>query len=361
MTDEASIRSCAGQVLVAGFPGGAPPDVLLAALRRGELGGIILFRRNVETPVQVAELIGRCTAEVPPGLPLLVAVDQEGGRVTRFDAPLLQLPPMRALGGIGDSSLTARAARMLARQLAAMGFNMNMAPVLDVDTNPDNPIIGDRAFGSTAEQVITQAAAFSEGLLSGGLLSCGKHFPGHGDTAADSHLALPRVCHRPERLDAIELAPFRAAVGRIPALMTAHVVFEALDPGVPATFSRRIITGLLREKLGYDGLVISDDLEMKAVCEPQGIADAGVGAIEAGCDVLLVCSSIDDCLATHAALVRRAERDPLFEARLRDAARRSLDLRRRVPPRPRPRGLSQVLEDPEVARIEAMLAAAVQR
>jgi beta-N-acetylhexosaminidase len=360
MTAGASIRSCAGQVLVAGFPGGAPPEVLLVALRRGELGGIILFRRNVETPVQVAELIGRCTAQAPRGFPLLVAVDQEGGRVTRFDAPLLQLPPMRVLGRMGDSSLTARVARMLARQLAAMGFTMNMAPVLDVDTNPDNPIIGDRAFGSTAELVITQAVAFSDGLLSGGLLSCGKHFPGHGDTAADSHLALPRVCHRPERLDAIELAPFRAAIGRIPALMTAHVVFEELDSGVPATLSRRIVTGLLREELGYDGLVISDDLEMRAVSEGRGVANAGVGAIDAGCDVLLVCSSVDDCLATHAALVRRAEEDPVFEARLRDAARRALDLRRRVPPRPSPRTLSEVLEDPEVGRIQEMMATAVE-
>jgi beta-N-acetylhexosaminidase len=356
-----SIRSCAGQVLVAGFPGAAPPDVLLAALRRGELGGIILFRRNAETPVQAAELIERCAAQAPEEFPLLVAIDQEGGRVARFDAPLLRLPPMRVLGRIGDASLTTRAGRMLARQLAAIGFTMNMAPVLDVDTNPRNPIIGDRCFGSTAERVITHAVAFSDGLLSGGLLSCGKHFPGHGDTDADSHIALPRLGHPRERLDAIELAPFRAAVGRIPALMTAHVVFEGLDPGVPATLSRRVITGLLREELGYDGVVISDDLEMKAVSEQWGIADAGVAAIDAGCDVLLVCSNVDDCLATHAALVRRAEEDPAFEARLRDAARRALRLRRRVLPRPSPEALQVVLEDPEVRIIEEVVARAADR
>jgi beta-N-acetylhexosaminidase len=352
VSQRASIRGSAGQVLVAGFPAGEPPDPLLAAVRHGELGGIILFRRNMETPEQAAELIARCTADAPRELPLLVAVDQEGGRVSRFDAPLLRLPPMRVLGRIGDPALTARAARMLARQLAAMGFTMNMAPVLDVDTNPRNPIIGDRSFGSTAEGVIRQALAFSDGLLSGGVLSCGKHFPGHGDTDQDSHLALPRLRHSRQRLDAVELAPFRAAAGRIPALMTAHVVFEELDPGTPATLSQRAITGLLRQELGYDGVVISDDLEMKAVSERWGIAQAGVGAIDAGCDLLLVCSSVDDCLATHAALVRRAEADPDFEARLRDAARRGLDLRRRVSPRPSPERLQVALRDPEARLIE---------
>jgi beta-N-acetylhexosaminidase len=358
VTGRASIRSCAGQVLVAGFPGVSPPEVLLTAVRRGELGGIILFRRNAATPLQAVELIERCTAQAPEEFPLLVAVDQEGGRVARFDAPLLRLPPMRVLGRIGDPVLTARAARTLARQLAAMGFTMNMAPVLDIDTNPQNPIIGDRSFGSTAELVISQAAAFSDGLRSGGLLSCGKHFPGHGDTDEDSHLALPRLGHPRERLDQVELAPFRAAAGRIPALMTAHLVFEELDPGIPATLSRRVITGLLRQELGYDGVVISDDLEMKAVSEGWGIANAGVGAIEAGCDLLLICSRVDDCFSTHAALVRRAEEDPVFEARLRDAARRGLELRRRVLPRPSLEALQVALEDPEVRIIEEVMATA---
>jgi beta-N-acetylhexosaminidase len=357
---DASIRECAGQVLVAGFPGSALPAALRAALQRGELGGIILFRRNAATPIEAAQLIAQCTASARSDLPLLVAVDQEGGRVSRFDAPLLQLPSMRVLGRIGDASLTSRAARALASQLAAIGFTMNMAPVLDVDTNPDNPIIGDRAFASGPEQVIRHATAFSEGLSAGGLLACGKHFPGHGDTDLDSHLALPRLCHRRERLESVELAPFRAASGRIPALMTAHVVLEELDSELPATLSRRVITGLLREELGYDGLIISDDLEMKAVSEHWGIADAGVRAIAAGCDTLLVCSSVEDCLATHAALVRQAERDSVFAERLRDAAQRGLDLRRRVPPHPRPAALHGLLDDREARAIEAEIAEAAE-
>lgn len=351
-----SIRECAGQVLVAGFPGAELPAPLRAALRRGELGGLILFRRNARTPLEAAELIAESAASTRRDLPLLVAVDQEGGRVSRFDAPLLQLPAMRVLGRIGDESLTTRAAHALATQLAAIGFTMNMAPVLDVDTNPDNPIIGDRAFANDPEPVIRHAMAFSEGLLAGGLLSCGKHFPGHGDTDLDSHLALPRLGHRRERLERVELAPFRAARGRIPALMTAHVVIDALDPELPATLSPRIITGLLRDELGYDGLIISDDLEMKAVSEHWGIADAGVRAIAAGCDALLVCSSVEDCLATHAVLVREAERDSAFAERLREAARRGLHLRRRVPPRPQPSALHALLDDGEAREIAARIA-----
>lgn len=344
----------AGQVLVAGFPAGSPPGALLERADRGELGGIILFKRNIETPAQVAELIGAFHDRAPEDAPLLVAVDQEGGRVARFGAPVLRLPPMRSLAKREDPSLTRRAGAALARQLAAIGFTMDMAPVLDVDTNPDNPIIGDRSFGAEASGVIEQAFAFAEGLHEGGLLSCGKHFPGHGDTDLDSHLALPRLPHPRERLDRVELPPFAAARGSIPSLMTAHVVFEALDPGIPATLSRKVVHGLLREELGYDGVVISDDLEMKAVSERWGVVDAGLLAIEAGCDVLLVCSDVDQCLALHEALVERAERDELFAARLEDAATRALSMRRRCPPRPirDPEALALALDAPEIRALE---------
>ena len=324
----------AGQVLVAGFPAGPPPEALLKRAEKGELGGIILFKRNIESPAEVMELLRGFHERSPAEAPLLIAVDQEGGRVARFGPPLLRLPPMRELASKMDPSLTRRAGEALGRQLAALGFTMNMAPVLDVDTNPNNPIIGDRSFGATAEEVVEQAYPFAEGLHAGGLLSCGKHFPGHGDTDVDSHLALPRLPHARERLDRVELPPFAAAKGKLHSLMTAHVVFEALDPGIPATLSRRVVQGLLREELGYDGVIISDDLEMKAVSERWGVVEAGLLAIEAGCDVLLVCSDVERCLALHEALIRRAEKDTSFAARLEDAASRSLKMRRLRPPRP---------------------------
>ena len=334
-----TLRQAAGQVLVAGFPGSEAPPALIASIAAGELGGVILFKRNLTTVDAVPATLRPLIEAAPAWAPLLTAVDQEGGRVARLRAPVLSLPPMRRLGDLDDTSLTERAGRVLGENLKALGFNCDFAPVLDVDTNPQNPIIGDRSFGRDPEVVVRHGLAFGAGLRAAGVLACGKHFPGHGDTELDSHLALPRLKHDRARLDAVELVPFRAARGHIPTLMTAHVVFDALDPGVPATLSRKVITGLLREELGYDGLIISDDLEMKAVSEGWGVAPAGVLAIEAGCDTLLVCSDLEALDATREALLGRAEGDDAFASRLQDAAARSLAVRRTAPPAIDPNGV----------------------
>ncbi|MET0341644.1 MAG: beta-N-acetylhexosaminidase [Polyangiales bacterium] len=324
----------AGQVLVAGFTGTDAPEELLRASSRGELAGVILFKRNLGAMHQIASGIARIVASTPPDEPPLVAVDQEGGRVARVGSPVVRLPPMRRLAGLGDPTLTERAGRVLAEQLGALGFSMNFAPVLDVDTNPDNPVIGDRAFGATPAEVEAQAFAFARGLAAGGILACGKHFPGHGDTDLDSHLTLPHLPHARARLDAVELAPFRAARGRLPAIMTAHVVFEALRKDTPATLAREVVTDLLRGELGYDGAIVSDDLEMKAIADHYGIEQAACLAIEAGCDTLLVCSRLDWVERAREALAERATRDAAFRARLADAGERTLRLRRQRPPTP---------------------------
>lgn len=331
---KAETRTLAGQVLIAGFAGTAAPDELLEPSRRGELAGVILFKRNLGEMHQIAQLIARIADSAPQDQPLMVAVDQEGGRVARLSSPVVRLPPMRKLAACADVALTERAAALLGRQLRSLGFTMDFAPVLDVDTNPENPVIGDRSFGATPEQVTAQAFAFARGLAAAGVLACGKHFPGHGDTDLDSHFALPRLTHARTRLDAVELPPFLAARGVLPALMTAHVVFDALAPGRPATLAREVITGLLREELGYDGVVISDDLEMKAVADHYGIEQAACLAIEAGCDALLVCSKLDWVERAREALAERAERDRLFRRRLEDAGQRTLALRRKCPPTP---------------------------
>jgi beta-N-acetylhexosaminidase len=332
-----SLSKLAGQALVCGFEGDDPPPSLLAAAQRGELGGFILFRRNLGDPAQVAELtrrlIASCTAAaVPPW----IAVDQEGGRVQRLRAPVMQLPPMRALGQIDDPALTERAAALLGRQLAALGFNIDFAPVLDVDSNPASPVIGDRSFGAEPERVVRHGAAFARGLRTAGVASCGKHFPGHGDAALDSHHALPRVEHDRERLERVELAPFRAVAPELDAIMTAHIVFQAIDAERAATLSSAVLEGELRTRIGFEGVVFSDDLEMKAVSEQLGAAEAACAAIAAGCDALLVCSRPDLCLEAHAALVQRAEREPAFAARLRRAAERNLTARSRYPRTPAP-------------------------
>ncbi len=331
---EPSLARAAGQVLVAGFGAGAPPAGLVDATRRGELGGIVLFKRNVGEMADVARLIAALASAAPADAPLLVAIDQEGGRVARLGAPVVKLPPMRTLAMLHDPALTRRAGAVLGAQLRALGITMDFAPVLDVDTNPANPVIGDRSFSRDPAEVIVQALAFAEGLESAGVLSCGKHFPGHGDTEVDSHLALPRVSHSRARLDAIELAPFRAARGKLSSLMTAHVVFDALDPEVPATLSHHIVTDVLRGELGYQGVVFSDDLEMKALADRMSAGEAAVRAIAAGCDAVLVCSEPELVDEARAELAERATHDDELRARLLHAAESFVAMRRRAPPSP---------------------------
>lgn len=322
-------RQAAGQVLIAGFGAGPVPESLAGLARAGELGGFILFKRNVGTLAEVAELNHRLRALCPADLPPWIAVDQEGGRVARLGAPVLKLPPMRRLGTLNDVALTERVAHALGSQLALLGFNTDFAPVLDIDTNPDNPVIGDRSFGSDPALVTRHGLAFSAGLQRAGVIACGKHFPGHGDTDLDSHFALPRLSHDRARLNAVELVPFAAARASVDAIMTAHVIFDAIDPTLPATLCRAAITGILRDELGYEGVIVSDDLEMKAVADHYGVGDAACRAIDAGCDAVLVCSKPDLCVTAYESLLARAERDSEFAQRLERAAERGIALRRR--------------------------------
>ncbi len=326
-----SLSVLCGQMLVVGLEG----QILQAAEERtlaaGERGGVVLFRRNIAPALRaVAELVAAVNRTTTAELPLLVAVDQEGGRVMRLGPPAMQLPPMRKVGDLQDEDLVRRLAEAQARELAALGITMSFAPVADIHTRDDNPIIGDRAFATTPAAVARFAGAFAEGLGRGGVLSCAKHFPGHGDTTVDSHHALPRVERARAELARIELASFAALAKNpaIDAMMTAHVVYPALDPDQPATLSHAICTGMLRKELGFSGVLFSDDLEMKALTMPTG--EAAVRAVLAGCDVLLICSRADLADAAHEALVREAERSAAFRARCEEASGRALAMRRRV-------------------------------
>lgn len=348
------LERLAGSVIVCGFPDKTVPHDVLEWIKNDSAAGLILFKRNIESPDQTSHVIAAACGASRSALPLLMCVDQEGGRVARFGPPIVKLPPMRTLGSAGEPSLTKRAGFILGRQLRSLGINLDFAPVLDVDTNPDNPVIGDRAFGTTPQVVVEHALAFADGLHRGGVLSCGKHFPGHGDTDLDSHLALPRLPHDRARLDAVELAPFRAAVGRLPSIMTAHVVFESLDH-VPATLSSRVIRGVLRDEVRYMDAVFTDDLEMEAVSAISPVEESGVRAIEAGCDVLLVCSDIDAVARLRSALVREAESSPAFFQALSEARRRADALRQRLLTLPPPLPWRNALDDPQVRALEEQL------
>lgn len=330
-----SLPQLCGQLIVVGFDGADVPEELTVDLVAGLRAGVLLFKRNLprleSTWMLCRQILAACDARLPP----MIAVDQEGGRVARLPQPIRSLPSMRRLAGLDDVQLVECAAELVAKGLCALGFNCNFAPVLDVDSNPLNPVIGDRSFSNEPHQVAHYGLAFARGLGRGGVLACGKHFPGHGDTLRDSHLELPVVSRTLEVLERVELLPFREAVSRsIDALMTAHVVFSELDPSVPATLSRTIITGLLRTRWGYDGLVISDDLEMGAIRQGYSLETSAVAAIRAGCDIVLVCHSSQQAGLVLDALVSEAECDPIFCERVCEAARRSLSARVRCPPRP---------------------------
>jgi beta-N-acetylhexosaminidase len=285
-----ALRRQAGQLLIAGFDGHQIPVELRSLAREFGLGGVILFARNIADPEQVAEL-SREASGLSADAPAWVSVDQEGGRVARFKSPFTVWPPIATLGRSGDEKLAERFARALARELRTVGVTLDYAPVLDVHTNPKNPIIGDRAISDRAEEVARLGAVVIRALQKEGVAACGKHFPGHGDTSTDSHLELPLVEHPVERMRELEFVPFKAAIeADVAAIMTAHVLTPAIDEKRPATLSKRVVTGLLREELHYDGVILSDDLEMKAIARDYRVPDAAVFALEAGCDGVLICS-----------------------------------------------------------------------
>ncbi|HVK02490.1 MAG TPA: glycoside hydrolase family 3 protein, partial [Armatimonadaceae bacterium] len=250
----------------------------------------------------------------------------EGGRVARFRAPYTAMPPARVVGDAGDAELARAAARVTAAELRQAGVNWDFAPVADVNSNPANPVIGNRSFGTEPEPVARIVTAQVEGYREGGVLSCVKHFPGHGDTHLDSHLALPTLSFDLEQMEARELVPFRAAIAAgVPTIMTAHIVFPALDPDVPATLSPAILTGLLRERLGFTGLVVTDCLQMKAVATKWGTPRATVMAAKAGADMLLVCHTEELQRGAHAALLEAANSGELPLARIDQAVGRVLN------------------------------------
>ncbi len=308
---------------MAGFAGHTIPQDLRLLAREFDLGGIVLFGRNVDSPEQVADLAREAQA-LAGEIPLWVSVDQEGGRVARLKSPFTVWPPMITLGRSGDEALTRRFARALAEELAAVGINLDFTPVLDILTNPKNPVIGDRALAERADDVARLGRAIIETLQAAGIAACGKHFPGHGDTAVDSHHDLPVVEHPPDRLEAVELVPFREAIAAgVASIMTGHLLIPALDEDVPGTLSPSIVGGLLKERLGFEGVVFTDDVEMKAISARYGVPEATVKAIAAGCDAVLMCGTLQEPqVAALEAVIHAVEDGTLPVARVEDALKR---------------------------------------
>jgi beta-N-acetylhexosaminidase len=314
------VERLAARMVCVGFDSKSVPGEVDALIERG-VGGAVLFSRNVESPQQFAELCAELKSRA--GRPFLTCIDQEGGRVQRLREPFTIIPPMRAVGTANDESLARELGRVLARELRAVNIDMDLAPVLDVDTNPDNPVIAARSFGRTPDLVARMGVAMIRGLQEEGVAACAKHFPGHGDTRQDSHYDLPSLAHPIERLMSVEIPPFQAAIrAGVSAIMTAHVIFQPIDPEFPATMSAKVLDGLLRKKLGFGGPVISDAMDMKAIAEHFGFDESVVRAARAGVDLLMLCHSHEQQNRAIDVLVKAVERGELSRERLDEANRR---------------------------------------
>ncbi len=316
-----------GQTLFLGFGGTVMDDTIRDFLVEKKPGAVALFSRNIKTPRQTMTLIREVRALDPAGVPTFISVDQEGGNVVRLTSLATVLPSNMAIGAAGDTELATRAGAALGRDLRIMGFNMNLAPVLDVNSNPKNPVIGIRSFGGDPERVGRVGTAFMHGMQGEGIIAVAKHFPGHGDTSADSHFAMPELAHDKARLRKVELVPFaRALAEGLDAVMTAHIALPRIaeEPSMPATVSKNVLTDILREDLGFEGLVITDGLEMEGIVSKYGSGEAAVRAIEAGADMVMVLWFTERKDEVHHALLNAVKKGRISEQRLERSVRRIL-------------------------------------
>lgn len=324
-----ALRKMIGQMFIVGVKAAELSAEERSLFKETTPGGFILYKHNLSHPEQIVALcrsLWDLGAEHPP----FIAVDEEGGRVHRLPPPFTHFPAAAVIGRTNDADLAYRIARATAAELTMAGINLNLAPVLDVDSNPQNPIIGDRSFGRDPQQVIGFSEAMIAGSRDGGIIPCGKHFPGHGDTVEDSHEALPVIQRSLAGLQALELPPFvHACRKNIESLMTAHVLYGALDAKHPATLSRKIVTGLLRQKLAYEGVVFSDDLEMKAISDNYGDEQAAILCVRAGVDVLLYGHDFGRAVRAFEFIASEATRSRDFRTRLEASYRRTARLKRR--------------------------------
>lgn len=317
-----------GQLLICGFDGLKPSDEIKGLIKDYHIGGVILFSRNIKDPVQTAKLCS--SLQKISKTPLFICIDQEGGKVSRLPKPFTQFAGNAAIGKSNSVKLAYSFGEITAKELKAVGINMDFAPVLDVNTNPDNPVINERAFSDNPNSVSRFGLAVIAGLQDNGAIACCKHFPGHGDTSLDSHYQLPVVEHGIERLKEIELLPFKhAAENDVAAIMTAHVLYKGLDEKYPATLSKKIIHNLLRKEIGFNGLVITDDLEMKAISDNYSVGEAAIGALSAGADIILVCKEHRKQKDAFEAILKSVKDNIISEKRIDESIERITAVKKR--------------------------------
>lgn len=331
---EMTIKQMLGQKLIFGFHGTELSQEFKDLIREYKIGGVILFLRNVESAAQLRHLCQEIQTLIrrETGYPAFIVIDQEGGMVTRLPKDAVNVPGAMALAATGDPENARLSSEITIRQLRGLGANFNMAPVLDVNSNPANPVIGVRSFGDQAEKVASFGCAAIAPYAGSGVLCCAKHFPGHGDTAVDSHLGLPRVDKTEEELEQLELIPFRRAIeAGVSAIMMSHVLFPKIETGqLPCTMSRRMVTGLLKEKLGFRGLILTDCMEMGAIQDHFGTPKGVVEAIKAGADLAEISSTFALELGAAKAVNQAAERGELDLAEIRESVEKILRFKQQL-------------------------------
>lgn len=327
--NEMTLDEKIGQMVIVGFDGYAIDDNTRILIKNYHVGGFILYSYNVESSSQLLTLINSLKSMNSSNrIPLFTSVDEEGGRVSRMPAEFNKLPTNEAIGRINNADFSYKIGGVISEEIKSFGYNMDFAPVLDINSNPNNPVIGDRSFGTNAEVVSKLGVATMKGIQSGGIIPVVKHFPGHGDTSVDSHVGLPYVDHDLSRLKSFEFVPFDMAIKNgADAVMVAHILLTKIDPANPASMSKAIITDILRNQLKFNGVVITDDMTMGAIIKNYEISSAAVKSVNAGSDIILISRGYDDEVKVIDALKKAVENNTIPESRIDESVYRILKLK----------------------------------
>jgi len=323
-----------GQLMMIGIEGLELSEKEAEFIVRNDIGGVILFARNIRTPKQVFDLttsIQKLSQKTKSHSPFFIGVDQEGGRVARLKEGFTQWPPLSALGKLGSTSVGFKYAHSMGDELMAVGINLNFAPCVDVLTNASNPVIGDRSLSSDPEEVAKMASSLVRGYIKSGVIPCAKHFPGHGNTLVDSHEELPKEKTDLQTLKERELIPFKKVFrSRLDMVMTSHILFESVDPTFPVTLSEKFLKELLREEYRFKGVIVSDDLDMKALANHYKSNEIPVLALKAGVDLLLYCNEFDKPGIALKALEEALKAGEISAQRIEDSFQRIQELKKRM-------------------------------
>lgn len=324
-----SLEEKLGQMLIAGIQGYEVSEGAVKLIEEHKIGGFILFGSNIKSASQLTSLVNSLKGSNRANkLPLLISVDEEGGRISRIPKSIKNVPTSEEVGRTRDEEFANEIGKLLAEKVGAFGFNMNFAPVLDINSNPNNPVIGNRAFGSSKEIVRDLGVQTMLGIKQKGIIPVIKHFPGHGDTSVDSHIGLPKVMHDLKRLKAFELAPFEQAIRQgADCVMVAHILLPSIDPDSPATLSKTMITDILRKQLDFQGVVITDDMTMGAIVQNYEIGEAAVQSINAGSDIILVAHQEENVLAVLNAVKAAVEQGSVTEEQIDSSVYRIIKLK----------------------------------